>query len=217
MRPQLTQALFLTISLLLTAPLHAADSKTKTQPAAKPEKTESAEIPLDDLTIVPGKRVGPIEKGMTLFGLKTLLGQGKVKAAEIYVGEGNSEPGAKLYEGTNKELEILFNQEGDEREIVSIRIVGKAWKTKEGLRIGSTLEEVEKINGKPFEIWGFSWDFGGFATFEKGGTLKDTLSIRFGVKGDTHESIVGDQLVPTTNKKLRAAKPFVEQISVAFF
>jgi hypothetical protein len=217
MRSQITQAIFLSLSLILTTPLHAADSKApaKTEQGTKSQKTEPAEIPLDDLTIIPGERVGPIQKGTTLFGLKTLFGGGKIKAADIYVGEGNTEPGAKLFEGTDKELEILFNQEGDEREIFDIRIIGKAWKFKNGLRLGQSLEEVEKINGKAYAIWGFGWDYGGYANFE-GGTLEGKVSLRFGVKGDTHSSITGDQLVPTTNKKLRAAKPVVEQISVMF-
>lgn len=185
------------------------------QPVAE-KKPVKEEISLDDLTVVPGERVGPIEKGMTLFGLKTLFGGGAVKAADLDVGEGDTEPGARLFEGTDKELEILFNQEGDEREIVSIRIRSKAWKSKQGLRIGLPMEEVEKINGKPFAIWGFSWDFGGFASFEGGGALQGGVVLRFGIKGDPHESIVGDQLIPTTHKRLRAARPEILEMSVVF-
>ncbi|TDU73056.1 hypothetical protein EI77_01523 [Prosthecobacter fusiformis] len=177
---------------------------------------KSEEIPLNDVTIVPGVRVGPIEKGITLFGLKTLFGGGQVKAADIGVGEGETLPGAKLFEGTDKELEILFNPEGDEKEVWDIRVIGKGWKFENGLKLGQTLEEVEAINGAPFIVLGFGWDYGGFANF-KDGKLDSKVGIRFGT-GDAEldDSLVGDREILSTDKKLRAAKPKVETISIVF-
>ncbi len=175
----------------------------------------AAEISPDDTTIVIGERVGPIEKGMTLFGLKTLLGAEKVKAADIGVGEGETLPGAKLFEGTDKELEILFNPEGDEREVWDIRIIGKAWKFENGLKVGLSLEAVEKINGGSFIIFGFGWDYGGYANL-KGGKLDGKVSLRFEPGKNTDPSLMGDQEIPTTNAKLRASKPKVESITVVF-
>lgn len=175
-----------------------------------------AEIPLDDATIILGKRVGPIEKGMTLFGLKTLFGGGKVKAADIEIGEGETMAGAKLFEGTGKELEIIFNPEGDEKEIWDINIIGKDWKFENGLKLGMPLTEVEKINGGPFGVLGFGWDYGGFANFE-GGKLEAKVSIHFkSAKPDVDDSLIGDKLIPTTDKKLRAAGLTIDGISVFF-
>jgi len=172
------------------------------------------EIPLEDVTIIPGIRVGPIEKGMTLFGLKTLLGAGKVKAADIGIGEGETLPGAKLFEGTDKELEIIFNPEGDEKEIWDINVIGKAWKFQNGLKLGLSVEAVEKINGGPFGVLGFGWDYGGFANFE-GGKLEAKVSLRFDT-GDAEldDALIGDRLIPSGDAKLRAAKPRVEAITV---
>lgn len=174
-----------------------------------------AEIPLDDSTIVLGQRVGPIEKGMTLFGLKMLFGGGKVKAAELPGPEGTTIDGAKMFEGTDKEIEIIFNPEGDEKEIEDIRIIGKGWKFENGLKLGMSLIEVEKINGKPYTVLGFGWDYGGYANFE-GGKLEGTVSIRFDVEPQAMaDAISGDQSVPSTHKVLRAAKPKIETISVS--
>lgn len=213
----LVLALFLNFCCCLW--VAAEDAKLGAKKEAKNSSTHPQtaddEIAVDDLTVIPGERVGPIKKGTTLFGLKTLYGGGRVKAVDIDVGEGNTEPGARLFEGTDKELEILFNQEGDEREIFDIRIIGKAWKFKNGLRLGQSIEEVERINGRPFGIWGFGWDYGGFANLEDG-PLAGNVSLRFGVKGDIPDSISGDKIIPTTNKTLRAAKPYVEQISIVF-
>jgi hypothetical protein len=34
-----------------------------------------------------------------------------------------------------------------------------------------TLAEIEKINGKPFKLYGFEWDFGGRSSNWQGGEL----------------------------------------------
>ena len=52
-----------------------------------------------------------------------------------------------------------------------------------GVRIGQTVAEVEALNGQPFEVGGFWWDYGGYANIESG-TLAELeggchLSIRF--------------------------------------
>ena len=52
-----------------------------------------------------------------------------------------------------------------------------------GVRIGLSLAEVEALNGEPFKLSGFGWDYGGYAGFESG-ALSDLpgdciLSLRF--------------------------------------
>jgi hypothetical protein len=175
----------------------------------------AAEIPLDDSTIVVGERVGPIEKGMTLFGLKTLFGGGKVKPVKLPGPEGTELDGAQLFAGTDRELEILFDEESQEKEIIDVRIIGKGWKFANGLKLGMNIAEVEKVNGKPYELSGFDWDYGGYANF-KGGKLEAKVSVRFSPTGEIDQSLSGDKQIPSTNKKLRAAKVAVTEISVFF-
>lgn len=176
----------------------------------------SAEIADDDTTIIPGVRVGPILKGATLTSLKAIYGGGKVKPAKIPGAEGEEIDGASLFKGTDRELEVIFNPEGDEREVWDIRVIGKAWKFENGLRSGLSLEDVEKINGRPFKVWGFEWDMGGWADFT-GGTLDARVSVRFETSAENlPESLMGDKQITSTDKKLRAAKPKVSEISVIF-
>jgi hypothetical protein len=176
----------------------------------------AADIPLDDSTIVLGKRVGPIEKGMTLTGLKTLLGAKKVKASKLPGPEGTEIEGVSLFAGTDRELEVILDPEGNEKAIFDIRILGKAWKFENGLRPGMTIAEVEKINGKPFQIMGFNWDYGGYANFE-GGKLEGQISLRFDAgEKEVPVELSGDRQVPSTHKKLRALNPKVSELTVFF-
>jgi len=176
----------------------------------------AAEIPLTDATVVPGERVGPIEKGMTLFGLKTLFGADKLKFVDLPGAEGETIPGAIAYKGTDREVQVVFNPEGDEKEIIEVRIVGKGWKFPDGLAKNMTVEQVEKANGKPYKVSGFDWDYGGYADF-KGGKLDGKVSVRFshGSK-ELDKSLIGDRSIPSTDKKLRDAKVTAAEISVIF-
>ena len=170
----------------------------------------------NDTTIVIGERVGAITPKMTLLGLKTIYGK-NMKPAQLDGPEGTTLDGVKLFTGTDKELEIILEQVGDEKIVSAVSIIGKAWTFSNGLRADMTLEEVEKLNGKPFTISGFDWDYGGYANFE-GGKLEAGVSIRFEPTTENRsEKLSGDVQIRSDDKALRAAKPKISgSISVMF-
>lgn len=164
-----------------------------------------------DNTIVPGKRVGLIKPGMTLTELQRAYGASNVKEEELPGAEGETIAGARLFGDTERELEIIWDPEKEGKKVVfDIRVIGSAWKFENGLKQGMTLDEVEKINGKPFKISGFSWDYGGYANFA-GGKLAMKVSIRFNPSTkDIPDYLQGDKELSSTDKKLRAVKPVIE-------
>ena len=184
-------ALFLSGLLMLSSVLAADDAK--------------------DNTIVIGKRVGAITHGMTLLGLRTIYGAKNVKPAQLDGREGTTLEGLRLFPGTDRELELIYDQEGDEKIVTDVVVIGKAWKFENGLKVGMGLDEVEKINGKPFKVNGFDWDYGGFANFE-GGKLESGVSVRFYPTAEkVSEKLSGDIEIASTDKTLRVAKPVVQE------
>jgi len=171
----------------------------------------AAEPSAKDTTIVIGKRVGAITHGMTILGLRTLYGAKNVKAAQLDGPEGTTLDGIRLFPGTDRELELIYNQEGDEKIVTDVVVVGSAWTFECGLKVGMSIEEVERINGKPFKVAGFDWDYGGFANFE-GGKLERGVSVRFYPTAEqVSEKLSGDVQIKSTDKLLRAAKPVVQE------
>jgi hypothetical protein len=89
-----------------------------------------------------------------------------------------------------------------------------------GVTLGSTLAEVQRINGKPFLMREFLTDGGGFVINWKGGVLDHPLlggciiTMRFG-KGDDMKAPIGDQ-ISSDNPKLFKWGPVVEQIGIIF-
>lgn len=183
----------LTFLLLFTAFIHADEFDPK------------------DNTIVLGKRVGLIKPGMTVTDIERAYGKDNLKLQKIPGAEGEEIDGAKLFADTDRELEIVWDPDSDKKQVVfDIRVIGKAWKFENGLKSGMTVEEVEKINGKPFKVAGFEWDYGGYANFE-GGKLAGKVSIRFSPTTENVPAYLsGDKQLSSTDKKLRAAKPRVD-------
>ena len=87
-----------------------------------------------------------------------------------------------------------------------------------GVRIGQTLAEVEALNGEPFKLTGFGWDYGGYAGFESG-TLASLpgdcmLSLHF----DPGETVpVLDTEAAYGDKELSSDDPLLAQMPVTLY
>jgi hypothetical protein len=92
-----------------------------------------------------------------------------------------------------------------------------------GLTIGSSLAEVQKVNGKPFLVNGFDSDAGGFVRNWNGGMLNRPLpggcrvTVRFGKDGSVPYDLAGDGVkISSDNAKLVKWGPIIAQIGVNF-
>ncbi len=94
-----------------------------------------------------------------------------------------------------------------------------------GLRVGLTIDEVEALNGGPFSLYGFWWDYGGAAGFE-GGKLADAeggcvVSVRFQPAGAYSDdldvaAISGDSLIFSTEPLLDTVGAVVETVTIGY-
>jgi len=94
-----------------------------------------------------------------------------------------------------------------------------------GVRVGTSLGELNRLNGRAFEFsgfdWDFDWDYGGYVSDWKGGKLEGlTLQLVYGaeVMYDEDQSFlavaVGDQSVqsdarPLAGKGIRVGQMFM--------
>jgi hypothetical protein len=178
--------------------------------AEKIDAAPPVEVKQENL-IVPGKRVGLITPGMSADEIRKVYGAKNLVMAQIPIPEGAFLDGATLFAGTDRELQLIW-KDGDPKKILSdVNVVGTAWIFENGIHVGSTLLEVEKINGKPFMMSGFDWDYGGYAVDFQGGKLKN-LSLRFTYgERQIDPSLSGDKTISSSNPKLRTLNPTVEK------
>lgn len=92
-----------------------------------------------------------------------------------------SEP---MGEGTFAMATVLFPRDQARRAVITwmvhekrrrpatVRVsVGTQWKTPQGIGLGTSLKTVERINGRPFTLAGFGWDYEGTSLDFQGGAL----------------------------------------------
>jgi len=204
------KVLFFAFLLLLMNCTNDAKNKNSAETAAS----------TNDFVIIPGERVGMITATTTEAELQEMYGADKVKIQSIPIGEGDTQEGVILYPGTPNELEIIWETAASEGRPAFIRI-GKdstQWKTQEGITIGTTLEELEEINGEPFILNGFEWDFGGLVTDWNGGNVKENIVIALVPQNFAamKEEMLGEVKLSSEDEKVRALRPSVGSMVVTF-
>jgi len=102
------------------------------------------------------------------------------------------------------------------------------WIAPLGIRIGTSIEEVERQNGRPFRLNGFNWDLGGAARFGKddGALGNVTGGCHFGLTfeptaeglplGGKYRVLNGNQDLRSDMPLLREVKPAVVEILIVF-
>jgi hypothetical protein len=124
-------------------------------------------------------------------------------------------------------LEFIWQDERARRRPALVRAKDQsAWATANGIRIGTALADVEKMNGKPFKLSGFDWDFGGRVTDWRGGALAKpqpggcTLGIEFVHPEDAPEEsltkVSGDREILSDHADMRAVEPYVAVMTFSY-
>jgi hypothetical protein len=126
-----------------------------------------------------------------------------------------------------RRLEIIWNDEKARRR-PTIRITQQStWATASGVRLGMALTEIERLNGKPYKLYGFEWDYGGRTSNWMGGNLGKpqpggcALTLALGFDFDKApkamtDKVSGDSEFLSTKPAKRALKPAVYEITIGY-
>lgn len=208
---------FGSIGLLLACGPVITPEQTTDRPEPTPNIADS--LPEYDLTFVAGQRVGAITPTTDSLALQTAYGSDLVHDTLVYVGEGMTQAGALIFPGRPEELELIWLSDGRRRpEIVYIRRPDAPWTDREtGIHIGTTLEELQQLNGRPFVFSGFDWDYGGTVTDWRGGQLTG-LNLRLQPSAEQYDqlpqSLSGDRPIRSDNFAARDLGIRVNEIYV---
>ena len=95
-----------------------------------------------------------------------------------------------------------------------------------GIKIGMAIKDVQKINGKPFTVGGFYWDYGGAASFA-GGKLENKddaacfMGVTFAPSVETTDQKIGDAIsgekdLKSNMKEFDVVKPVIQAVNFSF-
>lgn len=170
---------------------------------------------------------GPFGPEGSEAGLKQVFGEANVAAEMIDGPEGSTLDATLLFpDDPTRRLIVLWQDEIARSGPAAIIVRDDSeWIGPGGLRLGDGITDVETVNGAPFDVLGFGWDYGGAASFPAG-TLADipgacVLSLSFDLDwnkdyGPEFDPIMGDQQLRSDDAQLRAAAPVVSEIIVGY-
>jgi hypothetical protein len=169
---------------------------------------------------------GPFAKDSSHAKLQQAFGSQFVAIQKVDGAEGETFEASVLYRSVpEKRLEVSWTDD-KKRSGLSSATAKKpsTWTGPEGIRIGMTLDEVAKINGQPFKLNGFEWDYGGYVVDLKGKLASLPggcgLMLRFspGMELDAkkHASLIGEKKLSSSDAKLLAVKPVLVSWSVGY-
>lgn len=163
---------------------------------------------------------GPFAADAREARLKDRFGAGSVVFRTVNGPEGTTHKASVLFARDRaRRVEVVWKDERRRRPGEVSVGPGSAWRTPEGVGVGSSLAEVEAANGRPFVLAGFGWDYGGSTLDWKGGRLgRDgcRLLLRFEPVAIPSGDVDGDRDIASDDPAMRAAQPVVYQMLLLF-
>jgi len=165
----------------------------------------------------------PVTADDTPASLKQRFGDA-ARVETIYGPEGIELPGVALWpDDPERRVEVVFSEEG-ERLLSFAGISGEksAWRLA-GLALGDPLASAQRANGRPFELWGFSWDYGGYASDLRGGKLAALPGgcraiVRFDLpeSSDPPSEVLGEVRLASDDPLLAGAEARIVELALTF-
>ena len=171
---------------------------------------------------------GPFGRDTSHTALAEIVGKENVIFTEVDGAEGEKVPATVLFpKNAQRRIELIWADEKKRKGLANLSLApGSVWIAPNGVGIGMSLAEVETLNGRPFALSGFDWDYGGYVTDWKGGALGAAIpggcnvQVRFtvpeGAPEDPASKVAGDKEFPSSDKNMRAVKPVVGSLGFGF-
>ncbi len=156
--------------------------------------------------------------------LVKIVGKKNVERVERWYAEGTERVvGSVFFKDTPQSFFIKWKDTVNFKNPEWIEIHGdkSLWEIDNGIKIGTELKELVKLNGKHFTFSGFDWDYGGQTIFEKGNLESDCYSVQLyydyeNLFENEWNQIVGDKTVSTKNPILNKIKIYIDLITFYF-
>jgi hypothetical protein len=149
------------------------------QPTEQAIVTPKTDTLVKNFTVVPKQQVGLITANMTEADLKKAYGAANIARVD------RGDVKTVIYPNSKNELEISWKK-GQDFKKLQVAIIRKGnWKTAEGISIGTSVEDLSRINGKKIELYELEENFA--IVRWKDGTVNPKLKVM--VDTDTQKVI----------------------------
>lgn len=166
---------------------------------------------------------GPFSARTTEADLRRLFGAANVTRERVNTVESEEANATVLFaRDPNRRAEIFWIDDTRHTGFSGLRTAGRAWTTQHGLRVGSPIADVQRVHGRPFNLSGFGWDYGGTPDFE-GGRLEQPTAPGCYIGYDlipaenaTSTQALGEGTFRSDSAAVRSQRPQVGRITLSF-
>lgn len=155
-----------------------------------------------------------------------MFGNENVILQDVDLGEGETEQGTELFPADLlRRVDILWKDPIGKRSPKRVQISGakSLWGTVHGISLGTTLEQLEQLNRKPFRLAGFAFDYSGTVVSWSHGALEEELDrpgrviLRLTPLQDQsqlpdYRSVLGDRFFSSGHPAMQRLSPSVYQL-----
>ncbi len=174
---------------------------------------------------------GEITASTTEARLVQRFGAENVCRGDVYLAEGETAMGTILFaDDSTRRVEIVWADDSTRArpQFAIVRGRTSRWTVAPGITLGTDSDELEKLNGRPFTLNGFDWDYGGAILSWQGGRLEGlragagrvflTLSPpeQIRITDDEYRTVTGEREIRSDSDVVRRLGPRVEEILVSF-
>ena len=208
--------------LILLALCACATSSTGVRPAPTPTTAPDPVTPAEPARgetptqVLPGDSAGPVNAGTSHDDLLERLGEDALTERSIDLGEGVTATATVVYAGTERELQVVW-QDDSRQAPESVRIIGGAWQLPEQLHVGDRLDDLRDRLGE-VSFLGFGWDGGGTVVLDGTALEKhaDHLYMRLHATGPLADALMGDQPIAADHPQAQAAGLVLQDVRIRF-
>jgi hypothetical protein len=168
---------------------------------------------------------GIFAEDTTLAAIEAEFGKANVVSGEVPGPEGEVFTATTIYPGdAEREMQVRWWDEETLTYFAGVTL-GAGDSGPGGVHAGMPIEEVEAINGEPFGLMGFFWDYGGGAGFVSGKLSELPGGCHLGLQlsptverlpPDVEMAISGDVPLRSDMPEVRAAKVAVDKVDLLY-
>jgi len=168
---------------------------------------------------------GVFNQNATLADFEAAFGKENVVTGEVPGPEGTTMIATTVYPNDpERTMQLHWWDEANVKYFAGLTLA-KGDTGPGGVKIGMPIEEVERINGEPFTLLGFFWDYGGSAGFDAG-KLSELpggcfLNLQFSptlevLPPGVETAISGDIELRSNMPEVLAAKVAVDEVNLGY-
>jgi hypothetical protein len=156
-----------------------------------------------------------------------------LRSEKIDVGEGVTEDGSVIYpDAAESRIYVLWKDKARREKPERIFLRDRSRQViYEKIGLGIALKDLERLNGRPFELLGFAWDYAGTVTSWNGGRLETVsgaacqIMVRLDPKlpgspseqqQAAYDALIGDRLFHSSDRNMQYLNPKAYEILLIF-